>query len=196
MAGRTGESAPVARGGVRLKRRRLLIVLLALLVPLGSMPALGSEAHWLRAVVAVYRMIRATGTVSASRSAKRRPVRFSGVALKRPQSDPPRVTREEFAELADQHPLAVTKADRRRLDRNVWAYVVDSRLSRSDALHLDDQWGDEGVYLSLTVEANLKHVEDCRQCRSACQAVTRTTKLTCDFKETKPVFPRGITIPP
>ncbi len=106
---------------------------------------------------------------------------------------------------AHQHALnALTRKDRRKLDRKLWTYV-DSRISLERALHLDEQWGAEGTFLSRSVQDNVEHVETCIHCRLAYEAVTKGTTLTCGSKKVGYQLPKpkprpdenqGSTIPP
>jgi hypothetical protein len=167
----------------RITRRLFLSALLLAPASIHRLWALQSDARFLRAVAAVYRMLQATGTVSEPARPGLAAVTpagsYSAVSLAVPRARPVRIYRDEFADLARQHPLrGVTREDREALDRALWTYV-DAHSSLADALHLNEQWGPEGESLARSRAENVAHVEGCRQCRGAYLSVVRDTRLTC-----------------
>ena len=72
----------------------------------------------------------------------------------------------------------MTRADRRRLDDNVWHHVSRGSSLRS-SLHLHEQWGVEGRSLDRTTAQNVAHVESCSTCRSAYEEIVDGTRLGC-----------------
>ncbi len=165
-----------------MTRRQFVLALLLLAIPAREWAA-QTEAPWLRGVVAVYRMLSETETVSTENLenpvARGRAMSFTGVSLR---SDVPvrRLARDSFVTLARRSPMAgMTRKDRDQLDRNLWAYIGFVANERQ-VKHLDRQWGAEGKGRSRPVEKDVDHVEGCRTCRSVYNVVTReNTTLRC-----------------
>ena len=171
------------------------LVTFFLLVISAELRASELEAPWLRGVAAVYSMLRETGTVSADS----RPERFG--AATPAGGDAPHLKRESFVALARANSIrGLLLEDRRQLDENMWSYVAQA--SRKQVDHLSRQWGDEGKCHARSAEQDVRHVESCNRCRSAYEAVTRSTTLHCTSEKVgyrlKPDMTedQAITIPP
>ena len=186
-----------------MTRRQLILALFLAALPAATGLA-QLEAPWLRATDAVYRMLSETETLSyvylEDGTGRRRESRFSAATLDSRFGY--RLTASSFAGLARRHILSgMVRDDRSRLDQNVWAYV-NTRAGQKEVKHLDRQWGLEGKCRARSAERDVAHVEGCRVCRSAYNAATRGTELTCDSKKIgfRPLFPENpdtkVTLPP